>query len=171
MKYTILSIGLLCLLVATDGYTQAQSQPGLDSLELHQVSIQDTFLLRVIPEYLAQRLREPREKRLQQKGVLIVTIPRVRRDTLVCYRIRAEYDNYSVYRMCSVSHPLFYAKVGDRYVIVCDEWTGSLVPVSRRSLQQAIDTFSKAGWLDVLSSELESSWEIHSTVYCWHPNR
>jgi len=140
-----------------------------DSLQLQQAAIQDTFLLRIIPDYINRRMNEPRDKRFHQKGVIFVIVPRVRRDTMVCYRLYTTYENYGFLKSASLAHPLFYTQIMGRYVVVCDEWTGSLVGMSQRSLQRAIDRFTRAGWLYSVRSDLESITELHSLVYCWRP--
>lgn len=166
----ILMICYLFLLVCRMSIAQPNQIAEVDSFDLQEVSIQDTILLRVIPEYISARLNHQSEKFFPTKGVLVLTVPRKRDNMEVCYRIHAEYDNYGILKACSVFHPLFFTKVANRYVLVCDEWTGALISVSSKSVQKAIALFHKAGWLDIVASEYESRWEIHNGVYCWKPD-
>ncbi|WP_080056506.1 hypothetical protein [Spirosoma aerolatum] len=165
MKKLIILLGLSCLLKTG----QAQNPIIADSLQLQRASIQDTFLLRVIPEYIQFRLTKTPESFFAKLGVINVIIPRVRSSNAISYRIRTEYDNYYLLNLWKNNPPLFYTQINGRYIVVCDEWTGQLTPISSSSKQRAIAEFGKAGWLNLISDPVDGVFETHSAIYTWRP--
>ena len=167
MKLSLVVLFVMALLDSS----RAQSPVMADSLHLQRVSIQDTFLLRVIPQYITFRKAESAQGYFDKKGVIVVIMSKVRLTNAVRYLVRTEYDNYYLLKQWQRSPPLFYTQINGRYVVVCDEWVGHLVPVSRRSQQQAIAEFARAGWLDLVKDKegFDAMTETLTMVYTWQP--
>ena len=161
------------LVVALLDLARAQTPTTADSLHLQRVSIQDTFLLRIIPEYITFRLAESAQGYFAKKGVIVVVMQKVRLANAIRYLVRTEYDNYYLWKQWQRSPPLFYTQLNGRYVVVCDEWVGHLVAVSRTSQQQAIAEFAGSGWLDLVKDKegFDAMMETLTMVYTWQPKK
>lgn len=165
MNYLILLIGVALFGIGTQATAQRGQFVATDSFSLQRITVQDTFLLRAIPNYISYRKKTPGDEQFQTTGVIVVTIPLKRVDSLIQYQIRTEYDDYGLKRHFRWAHPLFYGQIAGRWVVICDQWTGSLVSLSASSQRKVFAEFAIGGWLKILDDDLDTVMEIESRVY------